>query len=243
MKTYTNRPIEQFDAVKPETINDNLDDTLDQLNGNLDANNLPVASVVEGNLVKSRLVSAETGDVEKFSVEYPTQGYHSCKRWGWDGNVPGSYGQHPDATLDLKNNAWRRGFNSLTELGNYDDFYLDFNAKQGMLVGQAVIDWEHGTNVFAISALGDAKIAYGQSQWSEWGVFVNNILVARTGYIYPRRHTTCIPFSIPIGSQSVRIEVKFVTNTGGIVGAAPLDNNPTPLYVFGAEIVCRNTYR
>lgn len=239
MKTYPERPLEQFDAVKPETINQNLDATLAELNGNLDANNLPVASVTEDKIVGSELVDNYSGLVDKASVEYSTQSYHYCRRWGWDS---GGSDDTPDSTLNLKNSAWRRGYNSLTEMTNYEEFYLDFNAKQGMLVGQATVDWEHGANVFDISALGK-NVAFGQKQWSRIGVFVNNILVAETGNIYPRRHTTCIPFSIPIGSQSVRIEVKFITNVGGIIGAAPLDNNPCPFYLFGAEVVCRNVYR
>lgn len=41
-KTYAKRPAFRFQAVKPENINDNLDGTLKEINGNLNANNFPV---------------------------------------------------------------------------------------------------------------------------------------------------------------------------------------------------------
>ena len=240
MKTFSKVGIDQFDAVTPDTINENIDGVLSEFNGNLGANNMPVVSVTQDNLVAPELLYNISGPVNKFGVKYATQAYHSCERWGWDNGK--GYGEKPDTELDLKNTAWRRGFNNISELTDYENFYSEFDAKQGMLTGQVTVDWEHGVNVFFISALAK-RVAYGWKQWSEWGVFVNNVLVARSGPIYPRRHTTCIPFSVPVGSQNVRIDVRFITNTGGIIGPAPLDNNPTKMYVFGAEIVTRNVYR
>jgi hypothetical protein len=45
MKTFTDKPLHQFDQVKYDNIACNLDKHLDQFNGGLDSNNLPVESI------------------------------------------------------------------------------------------------------------------------------------------------------------------------------------------------------
>ena len=53
-----------------------------------------------------------------------------------------------------------------------------------------------------------------------------------------------IPFSVPVGSQNVRIDIRWKTITTNALTVTSIDGNPTTkLEMFGAEILAKNTYR
>ena len=83
--------------------------------------------------------------------------------------------------------------------------------------------------------------AAGYDWWTEWGVFVNDVLVARTGQIPPRRHTVQLPFNVPIGSQPVDVQLKFMTNNSIVIGTD--NSHGTEVDVFSATCWVRNVYR
>ena len=113
-----------------------------------------------------------------------------------------------------------------------------------MLVGCATIDWEHGTQVFNVPVgAGFNERSRGFDWWTEWGVFVNNVLVARSGQIYPRRHTTQIPFAIPCGSQQIVVDVRFITITNKTQNSPNTTTDSSDFNLFSAEIWVRNEYR
>jgi hypothetical protein len=250
-KTFTQIPLADYQQMKPENLNKNIDKTLSSFNGTLDGHNNPVETTREQHFILPRQGAfSDTpvgADVLKLGTEYATQSYYKTRRSSSFEEVALDVFT-PIATVNLDSDNWTKGFNTLTSLTDFDTFPLTFQAKEGQLVGCATIDWEHGTQVFSVQ-VSDNPAAFaprsrGMQWWSEWGVFVNNILVARSGFIYPRRHTTQIPFTVPVGSQQVTIDVRFMTITVRPVGDPSLDVvTSSEFNIFSAEIWCRNQYR
>ncbi len=249
-KMYTNKPINRLDQVKTNNITTNLDKYLDELNGDLDSNNLPVKSINQTKLRDNNVPQADiTGNVTKESASMATQAYYRSRRgYNEDGGASDIY--DPVLEVDLQADTWSAGFNRLSHLDSgFDNFPLQFDAKEGMLTGCAVIDWEHGNQVYQVQITEDPAVfaprGRGNDWWTEWAVFVNNVLVARTGFIYPRRHTTQLPFAVACGSQPVQIDVRCRINTWFIAGGPGAAGTyvATDFCVFGAELWCRNQYR
>lgn len=250
-KVFTQIPLHNHQQVKPESLNKNIDKYLSSFNGTLDGHNNPVDSTTTTHFVDPTASTSlsDTGvgaDVFKRGTEYPTQSYYQTRRSSsFEPTVTDVW--TPIVTLDLDTGQWSKGFNILTELPDFENFPLTFEAVEGQLVGCATVDWEHGTQVFQVQVSDDppafAPRSRGFDWWTEWGVFVNNVLVARSGFIYPRRHTTQIPFTIPVGSQSVTIDVRFITTTNRALGSPSLEVTSSEFNIFSAEIWVRNQYR
>jgi hypothetical protein len=247
-KTFTQIPIHTYQAVKPETLNENIDKYLSSFNGTLDGHNMPIDTTREQHFIAPNDggFSDATANVLKSGTTYPTQAYYKTRR-------SSSFEEPldvwtPVATINLDTGTWNKGFNILTEIPDWETFPLTFEAKEGMLTGTATIDWEHGTQVFQVPIDVDGDTIFvnrsrGFEWWTEWGVFVNNILVARSGQIYPRRHTTALPFSVPCGAQQITIDVRFITLTSRPAGSPNFTVDSSEFHIFSAEIFCRNTYR
>jgi len=243
-KSFTQIPTNDLQAAKPENLNDNLDKYLSEFNGNLDGHNNPVETVREQHFIlpNDGAFSDATGNVLQLGTSYATQAYFKTRRSSSFEEALDVF--TPLLEINLDQDSWSKGFNILTQFTDFEDFPLVFEAKEGMLVGCATIDWEHGTQVFNV-AVGEGfdEKSRGFDWWTEWGVFVNNVLVARSGQIYPRRHTTQIPFAIPCGSQQITVDVRFITITNRAPGGPSLDTTSSNFNLFSAEIWCRNEYR
>lgn len=243
-KSFTQIPTNDLQAAKPENLNDNLDKYLSEFNGNLDGHNNPVETTREQHFIlpNGGTFNDVVGDVLQLGTSYATQAYFKTRR---SSSFEEAFGVFtPLLEIDLDQDSWSKGFNILTQFTDFEDFPLVFEAKEGMLVGCATIDWEHGTQVFNVAVgEGFAARSRGFDWWTEWGVFVNNVLVARSGQIYPRRHTTQIPFAIPCGSQQITVDVRFITITNRAPGGPSLDTTSSNFNLFSAEIWCRNEYR
>jgi hypothetical protein len=247
-KVWTQLPIDQFEAVKPDTVNKNIEAYIGEFNGKLNGLNMPVNSVT---IQKLKLPQPEeafvSGPVTKFNSVGSTQGYHFTRRSGTKESNLDIW--TPLTTVNLKTDNWTRGWNDIALLNNWESFPMQFEAKEGMLVGCATIDWHHGTDMIEVTTdAGSTRVQGGFQWWSEWGVFVNDVLVARSGFIYPKRHTTQLPFSIPCGSQPISITVKWISNTGNLQAASgytvsTAKPHGTVFDIFGATIWCRNNYR
>jgi len=247
-KTFTQIPIHTYQAVKPETLNTNIDKYLSSFNGALDGHNMPVETTREQHFIAPNdgAFSDASGDVLQIGSSYATQAYYKTRRSSsYEG---GTDVWTPVATINLDTGTWNKGFNILTEIPDWETFPLTFQAKEGHLIGCATIDWEHGTQVFQVPIDVDGELIFvnrsrGFEWWTEWGVFVNNILVARSGAIYPRRHTTAIPFSIPCGSQAITIDVRYITLTNRPPDSPNFTVDSSDFNIFSAEIFCRNAFR
>jgi hypothetical protein len=224
--------------VTPETVNDNADTALSAYNGRLGHQNMPVGSVTESKLVSMTTGTALTTgtDIEKMHVIGPTQAYYRTTK---SSLTTSNDIWTPLTTIDFGATSWTRGFNALHDFSGWENFPIHFAAKEGMLIGCASMDWHHGTQE------GSGAHYIGHEWWTEIGVFVNNILVARSGKVHPRRHTTHLPFSVPVGSQNVSVEVRFIMSNFLVPNGADLTANArtTDFEIFGATIWCRNQYR
>ena len=240
-KTFTDKPIHQFDQVKTSNITTNLDKHLDEINGGLDSNNLPVDSVDKDSLklpINSPL--GTSGAINKYGTIMPSQAYYQV----FTGAAADIY--TPITKVNLDSDTWSAGFNTIPELdATYEAFPLSFDAREGMLIGCATIDWEHGNNVFNVDDGDGNFVARGRGNdiWTEWQVYVNNVAVARTGKIFPRRHTTQIPFAVPCGTQPVTVDCRVQLNTWRSVGSPTLETTSTDFKIFSASIWIRNQYR
>jgi hypothetical protein len=246
-KVFSNKPISALESVKWDNISANLDVTLSEFNGGLDSNNLPVLSVTDVKLVEPARTNVIVGAVSGFSVQMPSQSYHITRRSSVYEDSTDIW--TPLFETDLDSDTWSAGFNRLVDLdSNFLLAPLSFDAKEGILVGCATVDWEHGNQVFQVQVSESpstfAPRGRGNEWWTEWGLFVNNILVAKSGQIYPRRHTTQIPFAIAVGSQPIVIELRVKINTWYVAGAPVAgETESTPFKVFSTTIWARNHYR
>lgn len=245
MKTFTDIPLHRYDQVKTDNVTSNVDKYLDELNGALDSNNLPVDSITPVTHLQAPSVPqlGVSGNIAKFSSRMPTQSYFFVKRdYTLDGGASDIY--DPVLSIDPDTEIWSAGFNKFSDLdtsGGFDNWPLQFDAREGMLIGCATIDWEHGNNVFNTA---DGPRGRGNDWWTELQVYVNNVAVARSGKIYPRRHTTQIPFSVACGSQPIQIDVRVKWNTWWAADAPSLGvTESTNFKIFSATLWCRNQYR
>lgn len=241
MKVYTEIPIQQNQATKPETFNKNTQKYINEWNGNLNGNNLPVYSVQSSHVkIDGGTVSTTVGSVSGVKAPLTTQGYYWRRRSSsFEG---GTDVWTPILTLDLKNDDWSKGWNRISYFSGFEQFDLNFDAREGMLVGCATIDWQHGTDNLTITKDGQNFARPRGHDWtSEWGVFVNNVLVARSGEIPPKRHTTSLPFSIPCGSQNINIDCRWISTISDYNAAFP--PHGSEFLVFSAEVWARNTVR
>jgi len=232
-KAFTAIPLRANQQAKPEDLNDNIEVALEQFNGRLDSSNMPVESVTATHLVN--LTDPVPAPISNGATG-PTQMIIGTGAAGADVWTPLS-------SIDIAADTWRRGWNQLHVYPLLSAALLDAVTKEGMLVGCATIDWHRGQNVktYTPEEGPAALVKMGADWWTEWAVFVNNVMVARSGKIYPRRHTTSLPFSIPVGSQPVRVELRWATNNDKDVRFST-DTN-TPLDIFSYDIWIRNQYR
>lgn len=243
-KTFTKRKIAPLEQVKIENLVDNRDGALEQFNGNLDSTQ--IKTINKFDLEDPANGTTTVGNVDKQTTILPTQTLAFSRR-----DYRNTGGAVTDiwtriAGLNLETDVWQKGWNDLTTFGTeWINFPLQMECEEGILTGEATIDWEHGNQQFNVS-IGDglnASRARGCDWWTEWGIFVNGILVARSGYIYPRRHTTRIPFSIPVGSQSVTIDCRVVMNNWQPSGYGGSGKWSADFNLFSATIVARNIKR
>jgi hypothetical protein len=240
MKTWKEIPLNPEGAVQPASFNFNLGKSLNEFNGNMNGNNLPVHSVTSLNLQKPVAGTITSGAVDGFNTVMPSQAYHSIKRDYR--NTGGGDIWTPLVSLDLNADNWNKGWNKLSDNSNFTDCYLQFDAREGALIGCATIDYSHGTDMIRVTSGGiTVNTSVGFGWWSEWAVFVNDVMVARTGQIPPRRITVQLPFNVPIGSQPAKVDVRWMSNVSKELG---VDNSfGTTFDIFSATCWTRNQYR
>lgn len=240
MKSYTDIPLAQNQAAKPENLNNNIEKYINEFNGNLNGNNLPMYAVQDDHIDGPKPVTSISGPITGIKADLQTQGYYTIRRSSsFEG---GTDVWTPVLTLDLKTDDWSKGWNRLNYFSGFSQFGLNFDSTEGMLVGCATIDWQHGTDNLLVN-LNEINFSSprGHDWTSEWGVFVNDVLVARTGEIPPKRHTTQLPFSIPCGSQNIKVDVRWISTISDYnAGGQP---HGSTFSVYSAEIWCRNVYR
>lgn len=242
MKQFPREHQEQNTMVVIETVNVNPSLYENETNGGLNGQNIPVESLTHIKFEAPTNSTVTTAKSITTSFQGQTQQYKSASRWNKDFAADFFTAL---ASFDLKTEDWNKGWNRLEEVSNFDEVVLDINCKEGMLNGLAQINFRHGFDVVSYTS-GDTTInaTVGEDWWTRWGLFVNDVLIAETGKCYPRLENLVIPFSIPVGSQAVRIDLRWKSITTNALLIPTYTSDPTtPLEIFGAEIWARNTYR
>jgi len=147
----------------------------------------------------------------------------------------------PSAEYATNSSAWGPGWNPLTETMS-DGVYLRFDARAGVVKGAALVDFEFYLGDASAYGLGSAPTG---ADW-RWqvGIFLDGVLIARSGKFPPRRQTMHIPFSFPVPSRSVALDVRWSANYDG-AGApnAYAYVSDTKLRIYNATLWMRNQHR
>jgi hypothetical protein len=243
-RQYTVGPQLAGDIILVDPQNDELNQSVGELNGSLDQNNLPLNSVDRTRLV-APVQTVIVGPPAQVGYTYPSQSYYIA--------------QVCNSTVSIPVTEWSMGWNSFeasSTPSNRSGFVLDFEAQEGMLKGEAVIDFEHRQSYFLFVAKLENVSTYGSlikdQHTGELGIFVNDVLVGRTGpvYIACGRHTYTIPYATPVKSGPVHVDVRwlidyknvykvFTSGTSYGIGV----NQIYPIQVRSRLLWCRNQYR
>ena len=230
---------EQSHVVTPRALDTNVRGVVSEANGGLDSLNMPVESLEHTNFLEARIIDKSTTDLDGGEFNGETQTYSTLKRWNVDNAIP--Y-YDPLVTFDLKSESWTKGWNRLTDINSkFSDFELEVECKEGMLTGHAVISFRHGYELDFVEGL---PTIIGEDWWTRWGIFVNDVLVAETGECYARLETLVVPFSVPVGTQKVVVDLRWQSITTYAVEDPDYVGDPSqPLEIFGSTMWVRNTFR
>ena len=242
MKVFTQVGQKNHDQVKPENINDNTRAVVGEYNGRLDGQNFPVDTIDKLKLAPATLTSQSTVNVFGFKHVGQTQDYHFVRRWN---TYEGSINIHqPLYNFDLQSNSWSSGWNNLGDIDSaFNDLVLEFEAESGTLNGCFDINFRHGVDRLE-TALTPVIQSWSSDWWSRWGLFCNDVLIAETGRVYPRLENLSVPFKLFVGSQPVRIELRWQTiNTNPQSDLGVSVTALSRMEIYGASIWACNTKR
>tara|TARA_R100001509_G_scaffold33967_1_gene17898 strand:- start:1796 stop:2518 length:723 start_codon:yes stop_codon:yes gene_type:complete len=240
MKVYTQHGQKRFDQVKPDSINDNTKSTIGVYNGRLDGQNVPVASIDNTKFIPCNVTSNNTADLYAFAWTGQTQDYYFIRRW--QDLEETSDGIHkPLVFFNLLSDDWSSGWNNITEVDStFSEFILNLNSQSGTLSGCFDINFRHGVDVQEVSGV---IYNIGMEWWTRWGLFCNDVLIAESGRVYPRLESLSIPFSISVGTQPIKLELKWQTVSTEDRPAGSTTDVINNLEIYGASIWACNTKR
>lgn len=241
-RQYTVGPQLAGDIILVDPQNNEINQAVGELNGSLDQNNMPLDSVGRAQLVPPAYTNIVGPPAQKNYV-YPSQAYYVTEVCN---------------TFLLNVEEWTLGWNTFESsafVANRSGFVLDFVAQEGMLKGEAVVDFTHRQSYCVFGQnFGDGVTGYQVSikdgHTGELGVFVNDVLVARTGpvYIAMGRFTYTVPYATPVKSGAVHIDVRWLldyknmsTSLSGIISIGV--NQVFPIGLEHRLLWCRNQYR
>jgi hypothetical protein len=243
-RQYTIGPQLAGDIILVHPQNNEVNQAVGELNGSLDQNNMPLDTVDRTRLV-APVQTVIAGPPAQTNYVYPSQAYYIAEVCNTKVSIP----------VDLWSMGWN-AFEASSNLSSRSGFVLDFTAQEGMLKGEAVIDFEHRQSYFLFVArvenLSTVQALVKDQHTGELGVFVNDVLVARTGplYIACGRHTYTIPYATPVKSGPVHVDVRWIIDfknirkifTAGTTYSIGVNQIYT-VQVYSRKLWCRNQYR
>ncbi len=241
MKVFTQVGQKDLDQVKPENINDNTRMVVGEFNGKIDGQNFPVETIDKFKLKAPTLTSTSTANVYGFRHIGQTQDYYFIRRWN---NLEQGLSIHnPVMSFNLHTQSWSSGWNDLVDINSsFNDLVLELDAKSGTINGCFDINFRHGVDIILDS--GGAEKPFSHDWWSRWGLFCNDVLIAETGRCYPRLVNLSVPYKIFVGSQPVRLELKWQTITTNPKDKLNVTTTPASIMeIYGASIWACNTKR
>jgi hypothetical protein len=255
-KTFTQRALLARDFACEEDYNEEARAALAEFNGQLSPEQLPYgtfdATRFTPNLSVDGLAYTEPdGTATGLAVQMPTQFYAVTQSDITDFNGYSPPDPTPllstgilgpaQKTYDTNSNDWQPGWNKASDYIN-KGVYLSIPAREGMLKGCAVADLEFYFGDQSVYGLGSALS--GGAWRHEIGVFVDDVLVARSGKMPGRRHSYCLPFAIPVPGRRIIVDVRWRANFDGAgtsLGYAWVSNSS--LKITNTILYVRNQYR
>lgn len=216
--TYTQAHIAKDNISKAEDQNKELAGSLAELNGALDAHQLPLASVGYNSLAGAAAL-LDPHDVSSTETHGPFSSTYIVS-------------ETEELTFSEADENVFAGWNDINTT-----FKLSFQAKEGMLYGSAVICGEK-------NAVLSGANEYGNDFWFRFGIFVNEILISDTGRIPAGAFTVDLPYVVPIGSEDVILTIKWIAPTYvRPIAAPPVLSSDPEFNIHNRHLYCKNKYR
>jgi hypothetical protein len=262
-RQYTQRTFIGGNIANAEDWNSELSTAASELNGQLDQNNMPLAAVDDPKMADPvTVVDVDSTTVNRFFIAHsymPTQSYHISECSDADPTDLTFF------TTTFNPDDWRRAWHRLAEkrttavggTNRYAGSELQFQAQEGMIVGEILFDasWRISYWSWAASSNSGPGFTGATSRndaFIEVGVFVNDVCCARTDFQWHGgRFTYHLPFSTPIGTTPVLIDIRFrlkfdnvrEPTSGGGTTYSIKENWINPFQVRDSQIWARNVYR
>jgi hypothetical protein len=252
-RTYTTSTLLDSGQLKESDINSETQGFIQEFNGQFDQHQLPLQAFQHTHLAQPTVSTTFAASNGTYSSYMTSQSYHASE-WVVTAVDPAMRADnvlYPGFTwiklqaLQLQSTGMVANATGGAE--------LNFDALEGMLIGNAVIDfnWFSGEAVSAVDGSAGVSTNYGSGSVIEWGVFVDDVLVSKSGFIWPRRLTLNLPFNAPISSKPVIVDIRFraqfidpeaSTTPTGIVISTQIDRYQELKYM-GGQLWTRNQYR
>ena len=239
MKQWTKQINKRFEQVAPDGVNANTDQWIETYNGGLDSQNLPVNLIENTKLVTTTSNTSST-NCTKYEWIGQTQSYYAVRHTAAEEGGINEW--LATADVNLITDSWNIGWNNLSEY--ISDAYMNVELVEGIISGNFNINWFYGIQTYASG--GGGSSTWGYDWWIRWGLFMNGELIAETGNCYPRQENTCVPFKLPVGSQSARFELKWqalTSNPDPATMSVPSDQIISLIQLYGFNIWINNTYK
>tara|TARA_R110000868_G_scaffold132412_1_gene343467 strand:+ start:2670 stop:3305 length:636 start_codon:yes stop_codon:yes gene_type:complete len=181
LRNYTQASNISGNLLLAENQNQEIKGIVEPLNGSLDMNQLPLLAI------------------DQTKVAVPTA-YSYNQTTGMRGPLKAYYKIAPrTSTLTFAQASGNifQGWNIIES-----DWLLEFQAKEGMIKGSAIVC---GSKLATIS--GGAEVGT-ESAW-EIAVFANDVMIAQSGYVPVGLYTLDLPYAFPVGNEFITIDVRW----------------------------------
>jgi len=242
-RMFTKGRVVASDVILAEPVSDEINQAVSELNGGLDGNNMPLESLVRAKFLSPTLTTV-AGPPEQVERIYQSQAYYVSEGC--------------ETSSSIIKDDWQMGWNKFESLPGLEKtgFVLDFESVEGMVKGEACIDMEHRQSYFLfgykIEGISSTNALVKDQHTGELGVFVNDVLVARTGPLWFAcgRHSYVIPYAAPVASGPVHVDVRWMIDFKNIkklfggVGTYEIGINQVyPVQIHARMLWGRNQFR
>jgi hypothetical protein len=252
-RQYTQRAHIGGNLANAEDWNGEISTAVSEINGQLDQNNMPLDSVNDTKMKPATVVvDVDNTAVAKDFIAHTymqSQSYHvssSCIGEGFENNF------YKD---EWTKTDWQLGWMKLSEKRNitigpttyYSGAEVSFEAQEGMILGEIFVDVDWRTSYWGRSNDVGTSALLRDKNYVELGVFINDVCCARTDLQWHGgRYTYVLPYSTPIGSTPVTIDIRFRINFKNDppgIGYIVTEDWIESFYVWDSGLWARNQYR
>lgn len=267
-RQYTQRRIVQSQIAAADDWNKEINSAGAEINGQLDQNQMPLSTFGDSTFTEPTVVVDYDGTLPGYPGWRVTHSYGQSQSY----HVSKHCGPVPDQEPYQRYTVWPP---SLWTLGwikvsgqrfvydgsgyQYPGSLITFDAQEGMVVGEVMVDaeWRINYKYNVQTPISDPPIYnrwYLDGCFIEVGAFVNDICVGRTDEQWlGGRFTYVVPFSVPVGTQTTTIDIRFrliqkkyeyfQDSTNVLPGLGDPVNVTSDFVIYDSMIWARNQYR